>query len=136
MAKFCSSVILDAAATVIRDRAANIAVCTSVAIASVDDVETNALSITTLTTGAASTSFTIADSSISGRKITITEQASIAVATTGVAAKIALYTTIGTTALLYITECTTQALASTANKVTVPAWNIHFLDATWHRSSA
>jgi hypothetical protein len=130
MAKFCSSVILDAAATVIRDRAAKIAVCTSNAIASVDDVEAQTLAVTTLTTGAGSTSFAIQDGDISGRKITIAAQSSIAVGTTGVAGKICLYTTIGTTALLYITECTTQALASTANKVTIPAWKIEFRDAT------
>lgn len=129
MAKFCSSVVLDAAATVIRDAAEKIAVCTSDAITSVDDVETYTLAVTTLSTGA-STSFTLADSSVSGRKITISEQASIAVATTGVAGKIALYTTVGSTRLYYITECTTQALTSTNNKVTIPAWSIHFYDAT------
>jgi hypothetical protein len=130
MAKFCSSLILDAAATVIRDRAAKIAVCTSAAIATVDDVETYTLAVTTLTTGAGSTSFTIANGDVSGRKITISAQSSIAVASTGVAQQICLYTTIGTTALLYKTDATTPALASTANKVTIPAWKIEFRDAT------
>lgn len=130
MAKFCSSVILNAAATVIRDGAAKIAVCTSVAIASVNDVEAQTLAVTTLTTGAGSTSFTIADGDVSGRKITISAQSSIAVATTGVAGQIALYTTVGSTQLYYLTNCTTQALASTANKVTIPAWKIEFRDAT------
>ena len=130
MAKLCSSVILDAAATVIRDGAAKIAVCTSAAIASVNDVETYTLAVTTLTTGAGSTSFTIADGDVSGRKITISAQSSIAVATTGVAQQIALYTTIGSTRLFYLTNATTQALASTANKVTIPAWKIEFRDAT------
>jgi hypothetical protein len=130
MAKFCSSIILDAAATVIRDRGAKIAVCTSVAITTVDLVQANMLAETTLTTGAGSTSYTIADGDVSGRKITISAQASIAVATTGIAQQICIYTTIGTTALLYKTDATTQALASTANKVTIPSWKIEFRDAT------
>ena len=130
MTKFCSSIILDAAATVIRDRGAKIAVCTSAVINTVDNVETYTLAVTTLTTGAGSTSYTLADGDVSGRKITISAQSSIAVATTGVAAQICIYTTIGTTALLYKTDATTQALASTANKVTIPAWKIEFRDAT------
>ena len=130
MAKFCSSIVLDAAATVIRDRGAKMAVCTSNAITTVDHVETYTLAVTTMTTGAGSTSYTIADGDVSGRKITISAQASIAVATTGVAQQICIYTTIGTTMLIYKTDATTQALASTANKVTIPAWKIEFRDAT------
>lgn len=128
MAKFCSSNILNAAATVIRDNCAKIAVCTTVSIASVADAQTNMLAETTLTTGA-STSFTIADGDVSGRKITISQQSSIAVATTGVAGQIALYSSAANV-LYYLTNCTTQALASTSNKVTIPAWKIEFRDAT------
>ena len=130
MAKFCSSNILNAAATVIRDNCAKIAVCTTVSITNVAEAQGAMLAETTLTTGA-STSFTIADGDVSGRKITISQQSSIAVASTGVAGQIALYTTVGgSTVLYYLTNCTTQALASTSNKVTIPAWKIEFRDAT------
>ena len=93
MDKFCSSVVLGAACTVIRDNTAKVAVCTSLTTNTVADVQANMLAETTLTTGA-STSWTLADSSVSGRKITMTAQSSIAIATTGVAKSIALYSSV------------------------------------------
>lgn len=128
MDKFCSSVVLDGAIAVIRDNAAKVAVCTSLTTNTVANVETNLLAVTTLTTGA-STSWTLADSSVSGRKLTMTAQSSLAVATTGVAKNIALYSTVSGL-VYYVTNCTTQALVSTANKVTIPAFSMHFYDAT------
>lgn len=128
MDKFCSSVVLGAACTVIRDNSAKVAVCTSLTTNTVANVQTNMLAETTLTTGA-STSWTLADSSVSGRKITMTAQSSIAVATTGVAKNIALYSSVSGL-VYYVTNCTTQALVSTANKVTIPSFSMHFYDAT------
>ena len=128
MDKFCSSVVLGAACTVIRDNTAKVAVCTSLTTNTVADVQANMLAETTLTTGA-STSWTLADSSVSGRKITMTAQSSIAIATTGVAKSIALYSSV-TNLVYYVTHCSTQALVSTANKVTIPAFSMHFYDAT------
>jgi hypothetical protein len=128
MEKFCSSVVLDGAIAVIRDNAAKVAVCTSLTTNTVADVEANLLAVTTLTTGA-STSWTLADSSVSGRKLTMTAQSSLAIATTGVAKNIALYST-ASGLVYYVTNCTTQALVSTANKVTIPAFSMHFYDAT------
>lgn len=128
MEKYCSSAVLDAAIGVIRDNAAKVAVCTSLTTNTVADVEAKTLAVTTLTTGA-STSWTLADSSVSGRKLTMTAQSSIAVGTTGVAKNIALYSTVSNL-VYYVTNCTTQVLVSTANKVTIPAFSMHFYDAT------
>lgn len=128
MEKFCSSLVLDAAATYIRDNTAKVAVCTSLTTNTVANVQASLLAETTLTTGA-STSWTLADSSVSGRKITVTAQSSIAVSATGVAKNIALYSSAAN-AVYYVTNCATQVLASTLNKVTIPAFSMHFYDAT------
>jgi hypothetical protein len=128
MEKFCSSVVLAAACTVIRDNAVKVAVCTSLTTNTVANVQASMLAETALTTGA-STSWTLADSSVTGRKITMTAQSSIAIATTGVAKNIALYSSVSGL-VYYVTNCTTQALVSTSNKVTIPAFSMHFYDAT------
>jgi len=132
MAKFCSTVALNAGCTALRDNTAKVAVCTSLitSASSVSDIESSAtygLAWTTLTTGA-STSWTIAAGDVSGLKLTMSSQGGIAVGTTGVAAKVVLYNTAST--ILYITDCTTQALTSTANTVTIPAFDIEFRNAT------
>jgi hypothetical protein len=129
MAKSCSTVILNACATFIRDNAQKVAICTSVSTNTVASVQANMLAETTLTTGAGSTSYTIGAGDVSGVKITITSQASIAVATTGVAQRLALYSSV-TNVVYAVTECTTQALTSTLNKVTIPTFDVEFQDAT------
>lgn len=137
MAKFLSTVVLDAAATVIRDNAAHIAILSAApsetsgatAISECQTSAANMLAMTSLTTGSGSTSYAIADSSVSGRKITIAEQASIAISATGVAAYVAIFSSAASHVYAY-TSCATQALTDTANKVTIPAWIIRFADAT------
>jgi len=137
MAKFLSTIVLDAAATVIRDNAAHIAVMSaaptetsgSSAIAECNTTAGSMLAITSLTTGSGSTSFTIADSSVTGRKITIAQQASIEIKSTGVSAFVAIFSSASSHVYAY-TSCATQALTDTANKVTIPEWIIRFADAT------
>ena len=135
MAKYCSTLVLDAALDYIIDNGAKICVCTSsltptsTTIADHDSTTGNALAVTTLTTGSGSTSYTKAAGDVSGRKVTVTQQASIAIAATGVAAYISIVNT-ASSVVIYVTECTTQALTSTSNKVTIPAFDIEFRDAT------
>lgn len=128
MAKFCSSAILNSACTYLRDHVAKVAVCTSASTNTVASVQANLLAETTLTTGA-STSWTIADSSVSGRKISMTAQSSIAISATGIPQRICLYSSADNL-VYYVTECATDALTSTAGKVTIPAFSMHFYDAT------
>lgn len=85
-----------------------------------------ALADVTLTAGDGGGDYTIADGDVSGRKLTIAEQASITVDATGTATHISLDD--GTT-LQYVTTCTSQALTS-GNTVTVPAWKIEIADPT------
>lgn len=126
MAKVLSSVVLDAAATVITDNATAICILTATPAAG--------SSICTAATVLArsccsSANFTIGDSSVTGRKIDVAAFSSLPVSTTGVAEFVALYSSV--TAVVYaITSCATQNLASTANKVTIPAWIIRFAEAT------
>ncbi len=141
MAKFCATTVLDAALHVITANAIKLVVAKG---APTDSSSTGvgeclstgadatslqlAMSVLTSATGAA-TDFEIENSSVSGRKVTISEQTTIAVTATGVASHIILMSSV-TNLIYYYTTCTTQVLGSTANKVTVPAWSIHFYDAT------
>lgn len=68
------------------------------------------------------------DTAISGRKTIIDEEAAVEVLQTGTADHVALCD-VGSTALLYVTTCTGQALTD-GNTVTFPAWKITFGDPT------
>ena len=130
--KMCSTIALNAACTSIRDLTEKVAICTTAitSASAVSDIEGGAahgLAWTTLTTGA-STSWTIAAGDVSGIKLTMSSQGGISVEATGVAGKIAFYATAST--VYYITDCTTQALTSTSNTVTIPAFDIEFRNAT------
>ena len=128
MAKYCSTIILNQACSYIGSNSkkmgiytanpANLAACTA----------TTYLALVAMTTA----DFTIADGDVSGKKVTVAQKATIAVTTTGVPNSIVLFSTqAGTTGIHYITTCSTaQALTSTANTVTIPAWDIEFRDAT------
>jgi len=68
--------------------------------------------------------FTNADGDVSGRKVTVAQQATLTLDATGTANHIAL---CDATTLLYVTTCTAQALTS-GGTVTVPAWDIEVAD--------
>lgn len=65
---------------------------------------------------------------VSGRKVTIAQQAAMTVDATASATHIALGKSAGTV-LKYVTTCTSQAL-TVGNTVTVPAWKVGFADPT------
>lgn len=128
MAKFCSTLLLNQAACYIvqnvkkqgvyTSNPANLAACTAA----------TALAVVALTTG----DFTIADGDVSGKKVTVAQKTTIAVLTTGVPSAVALFSSAaGSSGLHFITTCSTaQALTSTSNTITIPAWDIEFRDAT------
>lgn len=70
------------------------------------------------------TDFTKANGDTSGRKVTVGQQSSVPIDTTGTATHIAI---CDATTLLYVTTCTSQALTS-GGTVTVPAWDIEIAD--------
>jgi len=131
MAKYCSTLILDAAldylaarATMIvglTDAPANLAACTAATY----------IIRATMTTGA-STSFTKSDGATAGaRKITVGAKSTLTPNATGVISHIALYgTAAGNSGLWYYTTCTPSTVQSTSDRVSIPAWKITFGDAT------
>lgn len=70
--------------------------------------------------------FTIADGDVSGRKVTIAQQADVPIDADGTATRIAYDD--GTT-LLYVVDCASQALTS-GGTVTIPAHDIEIEDPT------
>ncbi len=133
MAKWCSSAFMDAALTWLQNNTNKIVVTSATISAIAQATAATVLARTTLSTG----SFVLADDVVlSGRKVTIAQQATIAVLTTGQAAAVAIYSsatvnaTQSATGLFYMTTCATQILGSTANKVTIPAWSITIQDVT------
>lgn len=83
-----------------------------------------ALADVVLTAGVGGGDYTLADGDTSGRKLTVAQQASITIDTSGTATHVCIDD--GTT-LLYVTTCTSQALTA-AGTVTVPAWDIEIAD--------
>lgn len=67
-----------------------------------------------------------ANGDTNGRKLTVAQQATITVDSSGTAQHIALADSANSK-LLYVTTCTSQALTS-GNTVTVPAWDIEIAD--------
>ena len=127
MAKYQSDDMLDAALTWLQDSANQICILTAAPSGLSDCTASTHLAVHALTTG----DFTLGDDSTNGgRKVTIGEQATLDVETTGVAEYIALFSSVGTTGLHYYTMCTTHNLASTSNSVTIPAFKITLDDAT------
>lgn len=117
MARSVNALVLDAALDEIA-LAATLLVCAGQPTDRADAL-TKALADETLT-GA---DFTKANGDVSGRKVTVSQQADITIDTSGTADHVAL---IDATNLLYVTVCTSQELTS-AGTVTVPAWKVEIL---------
>jgi len=63
----------------------------------------------------------------SGRKLTVDQQTGVTIDTTGTATHVAIVD--ASTALLYVTTCTSQSLTS-GNTLTMNAWDIEIADPT------
>ena len=117
MARSVNPLVLDAALDQIA--AANtLLVCAGEPISRADAL-TKALADEALVGG----DFTKANGDVSGRKVTVAQQADILIDTSGTADHIAL---IDATNLIYVTVCTSQVLTA-AGTVTVPAWKVEIL---------
>lgn len=84
------------------------------------------LATTSLTTGDGN-GWTVTNDT-SGRKVTVTGKSNVAISASGTANHVALVVT-GTSTLIYVTTCTSQALA-TGGTVTIPAWKVNIQDPT------
>lgn len=83
------------------------------------------LATVALTPGAGNGDFTIANGDTNGRKLTVAQQASMSITSSGTATHVVI--TDGTN--IYCTTCTSQALTS-GGTVTVNAWDIEIADPT------
>lgn len=125
MAKSISNDVLDAAlaelATGVR-----LVVC-SAEPANFAGIAAVALADVTLTAGLGGGDWSAAgDGDTNGRKVTLAQQASIPIDTTGTATHIAID---DGSVLLGVTTCTSQALTS-GGTVTVPSFDVEFADPT------
>jgi hypothetical protein len=119
MARVASDAVLDGLLDVIAT-ATELYVCTDEPTSRANADSLSLIAPHTLTSG----DFTNADGDVSGRKVTIAQQADLTLDATGTADHIALCTS---TDLLYVTVCTPQALTS-GGTVTVPAWDVEVAD--------
>jgi hypothetical protein len=124
MAKWQADIILDTALDYVKNNVTQMAVCSAQPATYAEATSTYKLA---LKTGLTSGSFTgPADATPDGRKITVNQQAGIAVDSSGDATHIAL---CSGSVLLYVTTCTQQTLTS-GNTVTIPAWSATLRDAS------
>jgi len=124
MAKWQNDLVLDAALDYVKNNVTQEVVCSAQPTTYAEATSTYKLAIKTGLTSGSFTGPTNGDTS--GRKLTVNEQASISVDSSGDATHIAL---CSGTVLLYVTTCTTQTLTS-GNTVTIPAWDIELADAS------
>lgn len=124
MAKLIHDDVMDAALDYLAENAWKIYVCTTASITTYSDV-----SGADLTSGHTLTSadFTNANGDASGRKVTVAQQSSLNISTSGTAGQIAIVSSASD--LLLLTGATTQALTS-GNTVTIPAFDYEIADPT------
>jgi hypothetical protein len=123
MAKWQNDTILDQALNYIMNNVTQLCVCSAQPTTYAEATSTYKLAVKT---GLNSGAFTgPANGDVSGRKVTVNQQAAITIDTGGTATHIAI---CSGSVLLYVTTCTSQAL-SAGNTVTVPAWDIEIADA-------
>lgn len=121
MAKACSDAYMDAMLALIDD-ATTLYVCSGQP-ANFAGIAAVALADVTLTAGAGNGDYTLANGDTNGRKLTVAQQASVPIDSSGTATHVVL--TDGTN--IYVTTCTSQALTA-GGTVTVPAWDIEVAD--------
>lgn len=118
MAKFANDSVMNAALAVIAQGTV-LTVCSSQPTTRTEAVTTYKLADVTLTAGDGNGDFTIADGDTSGRKVTVAQQSSIPIDTSGTATHIAI---CDASNLLFVTTCTSQALTA-GGTVTTPAFD-------------
>lgn len=124
MGKASPDVVLDAALAEIAT-ANQLSVC-SAEPANFAGIAAVMLAEVVLTAGLGGGDYTAANGDTNGRKVTVAQQASISITTSGTANHIVLDDGVS---LQYVTTCTSQVLTS-GNTVTVPAWDVEFADPT------
>lgn len=126
MPKVISDTVFDTMLDYIRQNAKRVGVVSTTIPSTISSASSLLLAVTTCSSG----SFTISDGDVSGRKLSVSAFSSIAVASTGTAGHVILFTTGATAAIVAGTSCTTQVLGSTSNTVSLSTWKIEVADPT------
>jgi hypothetical protein len=122
MAKSVHDDVLDAALNYVKTNGTRLCVCSTQPTTYTEAITTYKLAIKTIS----SSDYTGPADGTSGRKLTVNQEATITVDSSGTAAHIALADSVNSK-LLYVTTCTSQVLTA-GNTVTVPAWIIQIAD--------
>ena len=125
MAKWCSDTYLDLLLQGIDD-CTLLTVCSAQPTTYAEASSTYKLADIALTAGAGNGDYTLANGDSSGRKLTVAQQADVAIGYSGTATHVALSIS-GSSTLVYVTTCTSQPLTS-GGTVTVPVWDIEIAD--------
>lgn len=128
MSIFAPDSMLDAMLDSIADNCTRLTVCSTQPTNYTEANATYKLADVTVTAGDGNGDFTIANGDTNGRKLTVAQQASVPVDTTGNAQHIALLDVANTT-LLAVTTCTSQSVTS-GNTLTINAFDLELSDLT------
>lgn len=127
MAKFANDLVLDGALDYISTNGDQLAVCSDQPTTYLQLSSTFMLALHTLTGG----DYTKADGDVSGRKLTLAEQASVSITNSGTANHVAIGKSSATSAVLIVATLTSsQALTNGGNTVTIPTFDIILPDPT------
>lgn len=123
MAKYLNDAGLDALLDYIKNNCDKMIVCSTQPTTYAEATSTYALADVAMASG----DFTHANGDTSGRKTTVAAKSAVPIDASGNAQHVALVKT-GTSTLLAVTTCTSQALTA-GGTVDVPAWDIEVADA-------
>ena len=125
MAKWANDNVMDAALAYVATGTL-VTVCSAQPTTYTEASATYKLADVVVTAGNGNGDFTLANGDVSGRKVTVEQQANVPIDTSGTATHVAISIS-GSSTLLYVTTCTSQVLTS-GGTVTVPAWDIEISD--------
>jgi hypothetical protein len=128
MGKLVADAVLDAALQYLEDNVDFISVCEGAPTTYEHAHSNKGTGAGKVLASSSTPTFTGPADDTSGRKTNVDEEANMSVAVSGDADHVALCD-VGSTALLYVTTCTQQALTS-GNTVTAPTWKISIADPT------
>ena len=120
MTKSVHNDVLDAALNIVKNNCNLMIACSAAPTTRSEAVTTYALADVAVS----STDFTVGDGDTNGRKAAVAEKSNVIIDNTGTATHIAL---VDGTRLLYVTECTNQALTS-GNTMTFQSWDVEIAD--------
>lgn len=123
MGKSVADAVLDAALNYIKNNAVRMDACSAEPTTYAEATSTYSLADVTVASG----DFTVGNGDVSGRKVAVAQKSGVTVDSTGTATHVAL--TDGSSALYYVTTCTSQALTS-GNTLTFGTWDIEITDPT------